>query len=174
VINKKLNLTKDILLRVAAAGGFMIIALAAPGAIRILGPFAKKYLKDTLYPSRMKKKFKSLKDQGLVTIGEQDGKTKIILTKAGKERILEYEVDDMQIKKQTPWDKKWRYVFFDIPEKKRNARNVFRFKLRELGFRKIQQSVWRHKYPCRREIEFLTNLYEINRYVDMVEGRIVI
>jgi len=119
----------------------------------------------------MKRKFKSLKDQGLVMIGESEGKTRITLTKTGQQRILEYKADEMEIKKQTPWDKKWRYVFFDIPEKKKVARNVFRAKLKNLGFKQVQKSVWKHRYPCEDEVRFLARLYELSRYVNLVEAR---
>lgn len=40
------------------------------------------------------------------------------------------------------WDKKWRIVTFDIPEKKRTKRDLFRRKLKELGFGMIQESLW--------------------------------
>ena len=165
------ELTKDILLAVAAVGGVMIVALTAPGLLKVLIPLVKKYRRRTLYPSRVRYKLDTLKRQGLVNISESDGKTRISLTKAGRTRILEYEVDTMEIPKQVPWDDQWRFVIFDIPEKKKLARNVFREKLRALGFVKVQQSVWRHKYPCRSQIEFLVRLYQIHRYVDLIEGR---
>lgn len=170
----KLDLTKEILLSVAAAGGFMLIALVAPGVLQVFAPLAKKYHRQALYPSRIKRRFKSLKKQGLVMIGEHNGKTKITLTKAGRQKILEYKVEELEIKKQAPWDKQWRYVFFDIPEKKRSARDMFRSKLNELGFKKIQQSVWRHRHPCHQEIQFLAHLYGIDRYVSLVEGRVLV
>ena len=169
--DNRAGLTKDILLAIVATSGVMIIALTAPGLLRVLKPLIKKYHRDTLLPSRIRYKLDSLKHQGLITIGEQDGKTKIRLTQAGHTRVLEYQADEMKIPKQTPWDKKWRFVIFDIPEKKKLARNIFREKLRVLGFVKVQQSVWRHRYPCRPEIEFLTHLYQIHRYVDLLEGK---
>ena len=149
----------------------MLIALAAPGLLRLFAPIAKKYHRQTLYPSRLKRRFSSLEKQGFITIAESKGKTRIMLTQAGKQRIMEYQVDEMEIKKQTPWDKKWRYVFFDIPEKKKVARNVFRAKLKNLGFKQVQKSVWKHRYPCKDEVEFLARLYELSRYVNLVEAR---
>ncbi|MFH0905315.1 MAG: hypothetical protein V1826_01160 [bacterium] len=80
----------------------------------------------------------------------------------------------MQIPRQDPWDGLYRFVMFDIPERKKLSREVFRGKLIQLGFEKIQQSIWRHRYPCAKEIEFLTHLYGIARYVDVVEGKKVL
>ena len=41
-----------------------------------------------------------------------------------------------------PWDKKWRIVGFDIKENNRNFRNRLREKLKELGFQRLQRSIW--------------------------------
>ena len=62
------------------------------------------------------------------------------LTKKGKleaEKILIKE----KIKKMK-WDKKWRILIFDIPEKKRTFINNIRRTLIDIGFYQLQQSVW--------------------------------
>jgi len=41
-----------------------------------------------------------------------------------------------------PWDKKWRLVAFDIPEKERVLRKKIRSALFDLGLRQFQRSVW--------------------------------
>ena len=169
---ERLNLAKDILIAIAVLGGVMVIAVVTPNAFSILSPFIKKYKKSALKPNYIKRKFTSLQKQKMIYISEQNGKTKITLTKKGRLKVLEYQVDEMEIKKQKIWDKKWRVVIFDIPEKKKLARNVFRQKLMNLGFEKIQQSVWKHKYPCNKEIKFLAHLYEITPYVELIEGKI--
>lgn len=46
------------------------------------------------------------------------------------------------------WDGKWRLVIWDIPEKRRNARDLFRHQLKQLGFKQFQQSVWTSKKNC--------------------------
>lgn len=174
VSNNRLSLARDILLAIAISGGVLTIALVAPGILQIFGSLVKKYGRDNFYPSRVKTRFDSFRSRGLVTISERGGETTIRLTKAGKKMALSYQVDEMEIKPQKHWDGKWRIVFFDIPEKKASARNVFRDKLKELGFEKVQHSVWRHQYPCRNEVEFLVNLYEIDRYVELIEGRVIV
>jgi len=63
----------------------------------------------------------------------------------------------MEIKKTSQWDRKWRIVFFDIPEKHRRARDALREKLKEIGFREFQQSVFIQPYPCTDEINFLVD-----------------
>jgi phenylacetic acid degradation operon negative regulatory protein len=41
-----------------------------------------------------------------------------------------------------PWDQYWRMVIYDIPEEKRNLRDKIYYLLGELGFEKLQRSVW--------------------------------
>lgn len=168
---EKLDLARDILLAVALAGGVIALMAVAPGLTILLKPFAKNYHRRTLETNHLRRRLDKLEKSGLLAISERDGKTQLRLTKMGKQKILEYQVDEMTIPKQEPWDGMYRFVMFDVPETKRLRRDVFRRKLVELGFQKIQQSVWRHRYPCCDQVEFLTNLYQIAEYVDIVEGK---
>ena len=170
---ERLDLARDILLGIAGVGGVLLIAVAAPGALQLLKPFLHKYKKRAQQVSYIQQRFKDLADKGLITIGEQGDKTKITLTKLGRKKVLEYQVDDMELDIPLKWDSKWRVVIFDIPESRKTHRDVFRRKLINLGFERIQGSVWRHKYPCQKEIEFLSHLYEIYPYVDLIEGKMV-
>lgn len=73
-----------------------------------------------------------------------NGKPFIQLTNKGQEKISrKFPIDKMQNKK---WDGKWRAVIFDIEEKRRKSRDLFRKKLKELGFGMIQESVWVSPY----------------------------
>jgi len=47
----------------------------------------------------------------------------------------------------------WKIIIFDIPEKKRQVRNVIRSKLVSLGFKKWQNSIWISPYTIAPEIE---------------------
>lgn len=47
----------------------------------------------------------------------------------------------------------WKIILFDIPETKRQVRNVLRSKLSSLGFRKWQNSIWISPYIIAPEIE---------------------
>ena len=114
----------------------------------------------------------SLARQKLVDIEEKGGVVRIQLTARGKRKVLSFALDGMQIKSPSRWDGRWRIVAFDIPEKKRRARDIFRQKLKELDFKEFQQSVWAHQHPCLEEISFLVHLYELESYVTYFEGTI--
>lgn len=90
-----------------------------------------------------------------------DGRVKAKITKAGLTRALTYELESMQIKRPKKWDGKWRVVIFDIPNKYKRVRDIFRMRLRQLGLYQFQESVYTSPYPCFEEIEFLRALYGV-------------
>lgn len=96
---------------------------------------------------------------------KSDGSVKVVLTEEGKRRALEFNIDNIKIKKPAEWDKKWRVVFFDIPEKRRNARDALRDKLKELGFYELQKSVFIYPFVCKDEIDFLIEFFDIRPFV---------
>ena len=46
------------------------------------------------------------------------------------------------------WDRKWRMVAFDIPERHKGLRDQVRLILKRAGFRKLQHSVWIFPHAC--------------------------
>lgn len=69
-----------------------------------------------------------------------DGKPYLQLTQKGKENIK--KKFPLLTLNQNEWDRKWRIVIFDIEEKNKKVREMFRHKLKELGFGQLQKSVW--------------------------------
>jgi DNA-binding transcriptional regulator PaaX len=109
---------------------------------------------------------KEFKQERLVDYVEQEnGQTKIVLSEKGKLKILEFKIGTIQIPKPLRWDKKWRIVMFDIPEKRRSERNILRDKLKEIGFREIQKSVFVHPFPCMDEIDFIIEYFQLRNLV---------
>ena len=94
-----------------------------------------------------------------------DGSIKLTLSNKGKNKALIYKLDQMKIKKPKWWDKKWHLVIFDIPEDIRRCRDALRFHLKQIGFYELQRSVFIFPYNCQDEIEFLTEFYNIRKYV---------
>lgn len=95
----------------------------------------------------------------------EDGMTKIVLTEKGKKMTLAFKIDSMEIETPDHWDGVWRVVFFDIPEKKKYARDILREKLKWLGFREIQKSMLIFPHPCLSEINFIIEYYQLRKYV---------
>ena len=101
---------------------------------------------------------------------EKDGAVTIVLTELGRKRALRHKIDELSIAKPLRWDKKWRIVLFDIPERHKKAREALRNKLRELGFVQFQKSAWAHPYPCRDLIDFIVEIFEVRAYVQYLEA----
>lgn len=101
---------------------------------------------------------------------KSDGSVEIILTEKGRRKALRYKLDEIKIEKPSRWDKKWRIIIFDIPEKKKRAREALRFKLRELGFKELQKSVFVFPYECKDEINFVIEVFELRPYVKLIRA----
>ena len=50
-------------------------------------------------------------------------------------------------------DGKWRAIIFDIPESKRPVRDYLRGKIKQLGFKKWQNSIWISPYVIPTDVE---------------------
>lgn len=97
------------------------------------------------------------------------GKNKYLeLTNKGKEKIKYYLTEKIKIKKPKKWDKKWRIVIFDIPEKQRSARTALARTLKKLGFISLQKSVFVFPFQCYKEINQIKTIYGIQKYVQYV------
>ncbi len=164
---KHSTITKCILATVAFAGIMTIVAIA-PNSMQMLELFGigkKKYKSSSVYST-----FKRIQKQRLVDVKEKGNKTIITITEEGKKKFLSYNFDDMQITKPQKWDKKWRIVGFDIPEKRKQAREALRSKLEELGFLRMQKSFFIHPYDCKKEIEFIGEFFQIHRHITFIEA----
>ncbi|MFY9461983.1 MAG: hypothetical protein WAP51_02150 [Candidatus Sungiibacteriota bacterium] len=100
----------------------------------------------------------------------KDGSVAIVLSREGKKISLQYKLDEMEIPKPSRWDKKWRVILFDIPHQQKRLRDALRMKLKQLGLRELQKSVFVHPYECRDEIDFVIELYNARQYVRLIEA----
>lgn len=164
----KKNLTKKILLGLAI-GGVIAVALTAPG---VLMPFAKILCQKKEFQEKDKRKIAQalsyVKKNRLVVLRQEDDTITVKLTEAGKRKVKQYQLDELKIEKPSKWDNNWRIVLFDIPEKKKPAREALRHRLQLLGFVQIQKSAWACPWSCENEIQLLAELFEITPYVQFV------
>lgn len=64
------------------------------------------------------------------------------------------------------WDKKYRVVVFDIPEKKKQFRNWLRNELYLLRYTKLQESVFIGKFPLPKDLIAEINHKKISKNID--------
>jgi len=134
------------LLTAIALGAVVVSAGAIPHAAQLLR-YLPGYKKDARFTYRTKSALSRLALMGLVTFEERGGKRYARLTKEGR-RVLDIETAKTQIQKKRRWDRKWRIVIFDIPERRRNIRVRLRKFMASCGFVRLQDSVWVYPYDC--------------------------
>ena len=77
-------------------------------------------------------------------------------------------LDSLKIKKLPKWDGKWRIVVFDIPVKQNPGREALRKKMKNLGFKQLQKSVWIIPWECEDEMLFIAEMYKVEKYVEII------
>lgn len=99
----------------------------------------------------------------------KNGKPYFCLTSTGKECIQRL----FPISKIAAfgWDKKWRVVIFDIPEKERKTRNFLRTKLVSLGFGELQESVYISPLNVLKDLKEMLESYELYGKVIVFEAK---
>lgn len=142
------------MLATLAVVGLITIAAVAPGigpALKLFGIGKKKP-----YPrANIKNAVSRLHRKGLIGFQFRDGQKYISLTEEGRKKLAEYENVGAVLKLPEKWDKKWRIVTFDIPEKARSIRISIRRELSRAGFIRLQDSVWIYPYECEEYVALL-------------------
>lgn len=169
------NLEKDIankirtskiqgtILQTIAAAGILSVAILAPNAVKVisstfgLDKIISKNTKRSINESRSR-----LIKKGLVTYSK-DGF--LSLTPLGIKVLEKLERRNFKIAKPKKWDGKWRVLIFDIKETHRGIRDNIRKTLNQIGFIKLQNSVWVYPYDCEDYITLLKTDFKIGKEV---------
>jgi CRISPR-associated endonuclease Cas2 len=69
------------------------------------------------------------------------------------------------------WDRKWRIVIFDIPERRKKSRDTLRGKLQQVGFQKLQSSVWIYPYDCEELLILLKKDFKLGKEVSYITAQ---
>lgn len=112
-----------------------------------------------------------LKRNRLVSIAQKDGQQVLTLSEDGRKRLLGFNLNYMGIKTPRKWDGYWRIVIFDIPERRKQGREAFRSKLKQLGFYQLQKSCFIHPFDCKSEIAFISELFEVSPFVNLLVAK---
>ncbi|MBU1159648.1 CRISPR-associated endonuclease Cas2 [Patescibacteria group bacterium] len=166
-MSRKLGSTQKKILILLLGGLALGLSRSPKTSFQIIKEMKKEW--DWINQQNLKRAIKKLYESKLIKEKEnKDGTITLILTDKGKEKALTYNLDDMEIKKPKQWDKKWRIVLFDVPEKARKIRDAFRDHLKNLGFYEFQKSVFVHPYDCQDEIEYLIEFYDARKFIRFV------
>lgn len=141
---KKRNIQNAVLAVVAVTGAVAFAAVAG-NAIQLLD-----YLPNEKYNLRHQAKTATgrLVAKKYAVWIEKDGKKFLRITPKGR-KAFEFEQAKIALKNQKKkWDGRWRMVAFDIPERRKAVRFRLCAIMREIGFVRLQNSVWVYPYDC--------------------------
>lgn len=110
---------------------------------------------------------RNLRKQGFI---QKVGNDQYLITPKARrhKKILDAEETEWD---QKGWDGKWKIVIFDIPEKQKYMRNIFRGFLKRKGFIRLQNSVFVSPYMNYEILDFVRRELKISRYVNFLEAK---
>lgn len=163
-ISRQIRNTKiqRVILRTLMGVGILSVALLAPNALQMLKVFGlNKNNNDRNIKRSISRSRDLLVKKGLVKyVGHN-----LTLTEKGKEIISRLEKYNYNIEKPKKWDGKWRIVIFDIKEFKKEYRDNLRKILIQIGFIKLQNSVWVYPYNCENLVNLIKADFKIGKEV---------
>lgn len=135
---------KAVLAAVGVAG-VLAVATVAPNTLQLLGMFGM----NRRFKYQTQSVLSRLAAKGHVRFFEERGKKRVEITLAGQ-RALDLETQTAAVRARRPkrWDKRWRLVMFDIPERRKRDRDHLRRMMVDAGFLCFQDSVWVFPYDC--------------------------
>lgn len=159
---------KQKVLLLLLAGLALSLSRSGKRQLRIISSIPKEFKNiDRQYLYRLLREFHN---ERLIDWKEKaDGSIMMTLSEKGKITASKFYPDDLSIPIPKSWDKRWRILTYDIPHKKRVARDALRLKLKELGFKEWQKSVFIYPYPCKKEIDFVIEFFDLRPYVRHAE-----
>ena len=119
--------------------------------------FGKSFFK---YKGSFHRAINELTKRGFLEQVEIEGEKYLRATPKGKLKLIKKKIFNK-------WDGLWRVITFDIDEKKKRTRDLFRSKLRALGCLPVQKSVWITPNDISSELEeiiFLLNIADNVEY----------
>ena len=111
------------------------------------------------YQGSLAKTIYDLKRHGYIEEVEINGEKQLKLLPKGRLKLIKKKLFKN-------WDGYWRIITFDIEEKRRKTRDVFRDKLSELNCAPIQKSVWISPEDISFELQNLIEILNLENNVD--------
>lgn len=97
------------------------------------------------------------------------GRPVLKLTSAGREKwSREFPLFELS---QKSWDRWWRMVGFDIPNKLKGRRASLRNKLEGLGMGRLQESLYITPYDFGEDLQEFIKTHELSEFVEVFEAR---
>lgn len=153
---KKGEIAKMILACIGVAG-IALLATATPGIAHILPrPKRREYSK-----SKLDRSLQNLLKKGWVKFARGSTGWRIELTEKGLAELTAYEMQQKLLQPEKHWKGKWHILIFDIQEERKKVREKVRRTLVNMGFCRLQDSVWVYPFECEEVMELLRTKYGV-------------
>lgn len=156
--------TKTALGLLLVGGGIVAIAMA-PGlgvALKLIDPNPRKAM------DKIERALKNLTKDGDVEVSYKGKEKRYRITPSGTRKLARLEFKDYQPTRFIKWDGKFRIVCFDIPETDKYTRTLFQTKLSDLGFYRLQYSVFVTPHNCKELIMLADKAFGLRNWVRVI------
>ena len=160
------ELAKEIL-KGLALGGFIVLCFAMPNLAQVVDLFKPRNSRDRY---RVRQALRGLQKKEMIRMINRNGHEVVEITAQGKKRVLNYDFEEMRLNTKQKWDGRWRIVIFDIPEKRKRARDAVSFKIKDIGMYPIQKSVFVFPHKCKDEIDFVGEIFGVRKNIIYIEA----
>lgn len=139
--------------------GILAMGLIAPNVLQIFGK------RGIIHINEREKEIIARARNDLIQNGclKKDAQGYLRLTEKGEEKLQSYELSDYELVIPKIWDKKWRVLIFDIPEYRKALRNKIRQTLINIGFLRVQDSVWIFPHDCEELVALLKADFKVGK-----------
>jgi len=174
---EKFKTIGDAVLAVVGTGAVLLTALAPNIFDLINNPtFGRRaYNRRSLYKNpktkhreqaaKVAKTIYYLKAKGYVELKPQGDDFLVKIIQKGRKKIKRMRFEGLEIKPEGKWDGCWWTVIADVPVEDRRRADLFRDKLKSLGFYPLQRTVWVYPHDPRDEVDFVSAYLGIQHYV---------
>lgn len=146
---------QDSVLAALYGAAALTLLVAAPNTLQLL-KYVNPYIGQRNGKRRMSQAISRLIQRGMLKREGYGSAARVLLTDKGRRYADSlYKRPMLAVVKPRRWDERWRIVMFDIWESRRPVRDRLRHLLQQIGFVKIQNSVWAYPYDCEEVIALI-------------------
>ena len=161
-----------IVLAVIAAAGIVTLSAITPNIFTALNQLYKtgKKINKKQKERIVSQTLHYLKKSGKISMARNTADIAITITQLGEKQLQETVFESLQIKRPRHWNGHWWQAAADIPTKThRAAADALRYKLKIMGFFPLQKTLWYYPFDPRKELQFVIDRYDVNKFVTVME-----
>lgn len=118
-------------------------------------------------------KIRYLRRQGYIESFVEGKREYLELTAKGRKYLQNTMLTAIKIPRPEKWDGKWRVLIFDVPERHRDRRDLFRQYIENIGFYPLQKSVYIYPFECTQEVIELARRSLMENYAKVMISDII-